>query len=520
MFHPSFSDSAHDPVVGQASRLFSTCLHQKHDRRDALSYQAHSRNPTTSHFDACSAARPAMLHISNAVSLTLMAFVLALDSLANVAQDAKSLTTVSFTNDIAPVLIKKCLTCHGPEKAKGGYQLHTFELMLKAGDSESSPITAGEPDESELQRRLTTADPDDRMPQKDDTLPAAQIALFARWIKEGARFDGNDPKAPLVSLVPRASHPEPPASYRFPMPVTAVAFNLDAQELAVGGYHEITIWSPTEGKLLRRIKNVAQRTQALAYQPKGSLLAAVGGAPGEAGEAALFDPVSGSLVKLLGTMSDVMLAACFSPDGSRLAAGGGDNSIHIFDIATGKEQLLIQQHADWVMALAFDGDGTHIASASRDRTARIYNSKTGELETTYNDHNTAVFGVALGSDGKRAYSAGRDRKIHLWEAKDGKKSGEIGGFDDDVVRLFFKKDNLFSCSTDKLIRQHAMPDRKLVRTYSGHKDWVHALDYHPGANRLASGSHDGEVRIWNTEDGTLLKTFVAAPGYVTAQNSK
>ena len=42
---------------------------------------------------------------------------------------------VSFVRDIAPVLISKCLTCHNLEKAKGGFQLQTFELMMKGGES-------------------------------------------------------------------------------------------------------------------------------------------------------------------------------------------------------------------------------------------------------------------------------------------------------------------------------------------------------------------------------------------------
>lgn len=39
------------------------------------------------------------------------------------------------------------------------------------------------------------------------------------------------------------------------------------------------------------------------------------------------------------------------------------------------------------------------------------------------------------------------------------------------------------------------------------------MAYHAGTKRVASGSHDGEVRIWNAEDGKELLKFIAAPGY-------
>ena len=442
--------------------------------------------------------------------------------LACVAGRAEELqpAPVSFRNDIAPILVKKCQTCHSPEKSKGGFQLHTFELLLKGGKSKEPSVVPGHPEQSKLYELLIAKDEDDRMPQKDDPLPAVQTALIERWIKEGAKFDGDDPKATLVTLVPRTPHPNPPEVYPRPVPVTALAFSPDGNELAASGYNEITIWDPVAGKLLRRIKNVAQRTQSLDYNPDGKLLAAASGLPGQLGEVALFDPASGALVKLLGAMSDVALAVSFSPDGTRLAAGGADNSIRIYDVASGKEQLVIQQHADWVMSVAWNHDGSKLASASRDRTARVYDTKTGDLETTYTGHQGPVFAVALSSDGKIVCSAGRDKKIRLWKAEDGKDSGEIGGPEEEIYRLIVDGDSLFSCSAEKKVRQHSLSKKEAVRDFAGHKDAVYSLALNANRKRLASGSYDGEVRIWNLDDGKSLTSFIAAPGYHAATPSE
>jgi WD40 repeat protein len=287
----------------------------------------------------------------------------------------------------------------------------------------------------------------------------------------------------------------------------------------VGGYHEITIWNPADGKLLRRIKNVAQRTHSLDYSPDGSLLAAAGGSPGQLGEVVLFNPANGDLVRALGTMADMALTTDFSPDGSRLAVGGADNAIRIYDVASGKEQVVIQQHADWVMAVAWSRDGAHLASASRDRTARVYEAKTGSLETSYTGHQGPVYAVAFSDDGQRVYSAGRDKKIHVWEAQDGKSAGEIGGFNDDIFKLVVLGKSIFSCSADKTIRQHSTGKRELVRTFSGHTDWVYAFSVDEPSKRLASGSYDGEVRIWDLESGQTLTAFVASPGYHAAERT-
>src|SRR5467141_2191385 len=110
-------------------------------------------------------------------------------------------TPVSFSKDLAPILAKKCVACHGPEKSKGHFRLDSFDWLMKSGESKSAPVVSSQPEQSELVRRLTAKDEDDRMPQKDDPLPAEYIALIERWIKDGAKFDGADAKAPLITLI-------------------------------------------------------------------------------------------------------------------------------------------------------------------------------------------------------------------------------------------------------------------------------------------------------------------------------
>ena len=50
----------------------------------------------------------------------------------------RAVEPVSFVREIAPILRDKCLTCHGPEKAKGEYRLDTFELLQKPGASKAT----------------------------------------------------------------------------------------------------------------------------------------------------------------------------------------------------------------------------------------------------------------------------------------------------------------------------------------------------------------------------------------------
>jgi uncharacterized membrane protein len=100
---------------------------------------------------------------------------------------ADPLSLPIFTGVIEPIFQSKCVSCHGPAKAKGGLRLDAFAavqkgsedgLVLKPGQSAQSPL---------VQRVLLPADSDDHMPPAGKPqLTVAEIALLKWWIDAGA----------------------------------------------------------------------------------------------------------------------------------------------------------------------------------------------------------------------------------------------------------------------------------------------------------------------------------------------
>lgn len=468
-----------------------------------------------------------------AVAVTLLAFLL----LGGSSPAAAAEPPVSFIKDVAPVLKDYCFACHDARKKSGKYDMTTFE-RLTAGGPNGEPITAGKPDESDFHALIVSTD-DRRMPPRDkgDAVPAPKAALIARWIKEGAKLDaGVAPTADLgKELRARWTPPRPPAAYRFPAVVNAVAFTPDGKQLVTGGHHELLVWSLPDGKLVKRVHTRAERAYALAFLPDGTL-AVAGGRPGQEGDVRVFDlSAKGTteagvtvldgvadpkvMVKLLLDADDSVLCLAVSPDGKRLAAGGCDRAIRVWDLSAGlakaKLEQTIENHADWVLGVALAADGKHLATAARDKTAKVWDLAAKESVMTFPDHQNTVYAVALTKDAAAGFSVGADKQLRTWKPTgEGKQVRAAGGHGDEVFKVIVSPDGkrLATASADKTVRLWAADKLAAEKTLSGLTDFVYALAFSPDGKLVAAGSYAGEVRVWATADGKPVAGFTATPG--------
>ncbi len=101
---------------------------------------------------------------------------------------------IDFTKHIQPLLAKKCVSCHGPEKQKAGLRLDRKGAVLKGGDDLGPAIVPGKSRESPLFRVVAGLEEGLEMPAEGEKLTAAEIELLKRWIDGGAEWpdDGSE----------------------------------------------------------------------------------------------------------------------------------------------------------------------------------------------------------------------------------------------------------------------------------------------------------------------------------------
>ena len=96
--------------------------------------------------------------------------------------------TVDFNTEVKPIFNKKCITCHGGVRQKAGFSLLFRADALANNESGKPAIVPGDPGKSELIRRITENDPEERMPYKHEPLSDEEISTLRRWIKQGANW--------------------------------------------------------------------------------------------------------------------------------------------------------------------------------------------------------------------------------------------------------------------------------------------------------------------------------------------
>lgn len=102
---------------------------------------------------------------------------------------------VSFVKQVAPMLVAKCGRCH-VDRSQGKFSTATFAALSK-GSEAGRVVFPGDGKSSRIVELIEQGD----MPRGGAKVTAQELATLAKWIDEGAKFDGGDANAQLRTLV-------------------------------------------------------------------------------------------------------------------------------------------------------------------------------------------------------------------------------------------------------------------------------------------------------------------------------
>jgi hypothetical protein len=154
-----------------------------------------------------------------------------------------------FVRDVQPILVQRCYGCHAEVRSMGGVRFDRKAGALSKADSGSVPVVPGQPESSEVLRRVRAADPRKRMPLGQPALSDSEIATLEKWIREGAAWPDDAiavAKPPHWAFQPL--HKSPPPAVR----TSWVRNPIDAFILAVLEKKGLTPSKPASRQVLIR----------------------------------------------------------------------------------------------------------------------------------------------------------------------------------------------------------------------------------------------------------------------------
>ena len=128
-------------------------------------------------------------------------------------------------------------------------------------------------------------------------------------------------------------------------------------------------------------------------------------------------------------------------------------------------------------------------------------------------HNEDVTTIAYAPNGKTALSGSADRTVRLWDVASGTELRVFPGHSFPISSVAFSPDGLKVISgandlyeTIEMKLWDLKSGNELV-SFKRHTGSIEALAFAPDGTKIVLGSRDGTMRVWDSSNGNLLKSF-------------
>ena len=268
-----------------------------------------------------------------------------------------------------------------------------------------------------------------------------------------------------------------------------VTYTPDGTKIVTGSYDRtIKIWEADSGQLLRTLEGHTSPVYHVAVSPDGKLLAS---ADKDAHAAYLWNLVDGTQQHIFDSQGSLVPHVGFSPDGLLLTVASWGGHVSLYDTRTFKTHMRIREigGAHWA---EFSPDGHWLALVTNSTKVYVFPTET-KLKANAKQK-TAELLARLDDDSYELRET-----AHAELARVGAAAQE------QLLKAQASKSPEVRWRARRLRRRLASPDSAVQLT--DHRAEMECVTFSPDGRLLASGDRDGQVKVWRTDDWSLVQSL-------------
>ncbi|KKF93056.1 Transcription initiation factor TFIID subunit 5 [Ceratocystis platani] len=186
---------------------------------------------------------------------------------------------------------------------------------------------------------------------------------------------------------------------------------------------------------------------------------------------------------------------------------------HTGGVGPGVSALMYTFHntCGMVSCLEFSPDNKLAAAGTMDSYIRIrlWSLDTWTCLCVYRGHSGPVMRVKWSPQGHYFLSGGWDRTARVWMQDHASAQRLLVGHDTSISAITWHPNGMYvfsaSDETDKTIRMWSVVTGECVRVFTGHTDYIAAIECSPNGKLIVSGDNAGNIFYWDLEKGTRIK---------------
>lgn len=309
------------------------------------------------------------------------------------------------------------------------------------------------------------------------------------------------------------------ASINVPADVRSLSISPDKTKLAVGTSEKVTrVLELPSGRELQFFPQESEVVSCVFDTKNTGVISAAGNTP-------RLDTLSVQRVNVVA--SGPLHTLAMTGNNTHVLTGGADKQVKFWNLANGQNDRSLPPVGETIRAVAVSKNNILIAVATADQVVRVVNFADGK-ELGSVKVSGPVRSLAFAPNNQILAAACEDKSLTAWNVTftpgqplpvDFLKPIQSFAHDGPVTDLVFSGDSatIYAGSVDKTVRAWRLGSPAPTRNFP-HPNHVHAVAFHPTLPQVASGGHDGKVRIFDLAKGAQIREINAHPapnmGYI------